>query len=478
MILAAGLVAAALVTAAPARADNVALRTDETSSDFLDRGAVGRLVPGRGPTFSREEALDALEDVLGTSCPCRYTIYLTLPRWGERPYNGLYRIAISGPGYPPGTMLVSDRTRIPGLVSIYDVEPTIEALEKGEKPPLTAQRVGDVGARLEALETRLDEAHRTRTAAALVVAAAVALFTAYAVMRRSVFFGRAALLAIPAGLAAALALSAMEASTPRTAVLGVALAAAVGGPLLAAVTADRRAFAVALLTIFPIYLVVLSISTETSSLAALGARPENGGRFYGFQNQLETMLLVPALLGAALAGLTLYVPVALLALVTVGASFAGADGGGLLVFTTGFLFLWLRLRRVPLTARNLALAGAGVVVIGVALVGLDAALGGSSHVTRSLSGGPFEVLGDLAHRVRLTLGGLVSSFHAALIVAVSLPTLVWLALRKPRYAVLDALLVALAVSLLVNDSPRDIAGWGALSAVALRFWCEAASPVE
>ena len=473
-----GLVASALVTAAPARAGHVALRIDETSSDFIDRGAVGRLVPGRGPTFSREEALDAVEDVLGTSCPCRYTVYLTLPRWGERPYNGLYRIAVSGPGYPPGSMLVSDRTRIPGLVSIYDIEPTIEALDRGEEPPVTARRVGDVGARLEALEQRIDEVHRTRTSAGLALAAVVVLFTTYAVMRRSAFFGQAALLAIPAGLAAALALSALEVTTPRWAVLGVTLASVGGGALLAAATADRRALAVALLAIFPVYLLVLSVSTETSSLAAIGARPENGGRFYGFQNQLETMLLVPGLLGAALAGLTLYIPVALLTLVTVGASFAGADGGGLVVFTAGFLFLWLRLRDVPLTARNLVLAGAAVVAIGVVLVGLDAALGGSSHVTRSLSGGPLEVLGDLAHRIRLTLGGLVSSLHAALIVAVSLPTLVWLALRRPRYVVLDALLVALAVSFVVNDSPRDIAGWGALSAVALRFWFEAARPVE
>jgi hypothetical protein len=31
-------------------------------------------------------------------------------------------------------------------------------------------------------------------------------------------------------------------------------------------------------------------------------------------------------------------------------------------------------------------------------------------------------------------------------------------------------LVAIAVSLLVNDSPRDVAGIGALSCAALRIW--------
>jgi hypothetical protein len=36
--------------------------------------------------------------------------------------------------------------------------------------------------------------------------------------------------------------------------------------------------------------------------------------------------------------------------------------------------------------------------------------------------------------------------------------------------VLDALLVALAVSLVVNDTPTDVAGWGVLSALVLWAW--------
>ena len=46
------------------------------------------------------------------------------------------------------------------------------------------------------------------------------------------------------------------------------------------------------------------------------------------------------------------------------------------------------------------------------------------------------------------------------------------ALRRPRYATVDAVLVALAVSLLVNDSPRDVASYGALSCAALRVWLD------
>jgi hypothetical protein len=66
-----------------------------------------------------------------------------------------------------------------------------------------------------------------------------------------------------------------------------------------------------------------------------------------------------------------------------------------------------------------------------------------------------------------------SSLHAAIIIPVSLTALGWIALRRPRYATVDAALVAIAVSLLVNDSPRDVAAWGALSCAALRFWKDA-----
>jgi hypothetical protein len=42
-----------------------------------------------------------------------------------------------------------------------------------------------------------------------------------------------------------------------------------------------------------------------------------------------------------------------------------------------------------------------------------------------------------------------------------------LASLRPRRPLLDAYLVALAVSLLVNDTPTDVMGWGGLAAVGL-----------
>ena len=54
-----------------------------------------------------------------------------------------------------------------------------------------------------------------------------------------------------------------------------------------------------------------------------------------------------------------------------------------------------------------------------------------------------------------------------LVVLISLAGLAWVALRKPRDAVLDAFLAGLAVSLLVNDTPGDVLGMGAAAALVL-----------
>ena len=72
------------------------------------------------------------------------------------------------------------------------------------------------------------------------------------------------------------------------------------------------------------YLLTLGLDPEAVALSPFG--PSQAGRFYGVSNLLETMLLVPALLGVALLG-RLGLAVAALALVAVGGSRFGADGG-------------------------------------------------------------------------------------------------------------------------------------------------------
>ena len=463
-ILAAGL----LVAAPPAHADHVEIAVGQPP----EGAAVGLLIAGKGKTVSPDAAQKVLDEVPAGQCPCPITIYLTLPRAEEHNVHR-YRIAIAGGGYHG--LLVSDRTRIPGLVSIYDIEPTVKALDDGDEPPLTSREEPDPESRLRELDARLTEAHDSRGPASYVVFGLGALFALLTLVLGSPFWGRAALLVGPLALGAALALSALEIARPRTVGLALLGIVALGAPAIAAVTRRGVLLAAALLSIFAVYLVVLATSQETSSLAAFGPHPDGGVRFYGISNQVETLLLVPGLLGAALLGPALVPIVGAFVLVVIGVSGLGADGGGVLVFGAGFLFLWLRLRQIALTARNLALAGGAVVALGLVLVGLDAALGGSSHVSRTLGDGPGDLAGELAHRWRVSLDGFVATWHATVIISASLAVLAWIALRRPRSAVVDAVLVALAVSLIVNDSPRDVAAYGAISCAALRFWFDASS---
>lgn len=218
------------------------------------------------------------------------------------------------------------------------------------------------------------------------------------------------------------------------------------------------------------YAVFLGVSPSTVSLAALGPHPEGGGRFFGLTNQVETLLLGPTLALGALVELPLLVVVALASLVVVGWSRLGADGGGLIVYAAGFATLALLGFRGRVTVARAALAAAAVIALGLALVGLDALTGGSSHVTHAVGGGPGRVLSDLGHRLHLSWRGIVNKSDHLVIAVVSLVTLVVLAFLRPRSRTLDALLVGLAVSLAVNDSGFDILRFGALVAIAVFTW--------
>src|SRR5438309_1666149 len=164
-------------------------------------------------------------------------------------------------------------------------------------------------------------------------------------------------------------LIALAVFAPRRAVSGAA-AAVVASVLLSAVGSTSLTL-LGLLTLlgslvpwralwlyFLAYFAVLVVSPATQSLALLGPHPWGGGRFYGISNEIETLLLAPALvLGLAAAPLVL---------LTIGWSRAGADGGGLLVYLAAYA------RLVP--RPRLALAGA--IGLAVLLVSADAATGG------------------------------------------------------------------------------------------------------
>ena len=445
--------------------------------------AHGLLVPGQGATVTRRGALASLvrgkmeNSLVGgvpggkplispATRPARITFYVALPPPGRHHNVVRYPIAVVGPGYRG--LLVSSSTRLAGLVSVADVAPSLRALDRGERPKIRARPSNHPLAQLARLDRRLNDAHDARVPAMSVLAALMASFGLLALFTRSPLIGRAAFLVAPASAAIAVLLSAAAVTTPWVAVLLLALTVVVAALGAAALLRPRVPLALGLGALFAFLFAVMWARPEWNTLAVIGPHPDGGGRFYGLTNQVETLLLSPALVLGALAGLRALPVVALVVAAGVAASRIGADGGGLVVYLAGFLVLGLRVGRVP----ALRAAAATAVAAGAALllVGIDAATGGSSHVTDAVGGGPGSLVGDLAHRIHLSAASVGSTWNNALLFGASVAVLVWLALRRPRLPVLDALLAALAVSLVVNDTPTDVAGWGVLSALVLWAW--------
>jgi len=429
---------AALVAVAPAAAA-VRIVPPFDPADYADRAAVGLLVPGAGPEVTREGALAALlrgrleHDLLGgvpggdalleLGAAGGPEILVSLPPEGRTENDRRYPIALLG----ATGVLTSDSTRIDGLVSITDV-----ALGR-----LRAEPSGDAVATLEQLDNRIDRNDWLRLPLTILVAVVV---LALAVVRPGLAL-RAILVALAANLLFApwLALAAVAAVVLLP--LGPACAAALAA-----------------------YLVSLGLDAETVALSPLG--PSQSGRFYGINNLLETLLLVPAFAGAALLGRA-GVAVAVLALVTVGGNRFGADGGGLLVLAAGYAVLALRVLEVRLTVRTLAATVAAVAAVSVAVVALDALTGGESHVSTAFSGGPGGLAADLGDRVELSVRRTLESPGALLVVVGGLAVIAGVIARAERTPVVDALIVALVVSIVVNDTPSDVIGLGAAAAVAL-----------
>jgi hypothetical protein len=409
---------------------------------YADQGAVGLLVPGAGATVTRESARNALltgeveSSYLGGSragvpklelgAPGSPDVFVVLPPPGESENDVRYPIAAVGDGFRG--VLTSDSTRIAGLVSIADVA-------NGD---LRFEEVDDPLETLRTLDRRIErnDSIRLPLTIALVVAAGIVTF-------------------LRPGLGPRVFLVALAANLWLAGWWLVAL-------LAAAMLLLPLGWACAL--ILTAYLLTAGLDPEAVALSPFG--PSQAGRFYGLSNLLGTMLLVPALLGAALLGRA-GVAVATLALVTVGGSRFGADGGGLLVLLAGYGALLLRLHGRRLTGRRALTVAAAAVAAGVLLVGLDAALGGSSHVTEAVGDGPGGLLGDLGDRIEIGFERTLASAGPIVAVLISLAALAVVITRRPRGPVTDALLAALVVSLLVNDTPTDVLGVGAAAAVVL-----------
>jgi hypothetical protein len=471
-----------LAIAAPAHAARVAVVvTDPFPLDrYAATGAVGLLVPGAGSTVSREGALAALvrgqvkSALLGgtpsgkvlirvASRPAPVTIYVSLPPPGPSHNVRRYPIAIVGGGYRG--VLVSSATRVDGLVSIADVAPTAVALATGG-PPRIASRAGDV-AGLRSLDRRLTDAHGARTLARAFVALSLLALFAAAALLRSREIARAGVLLAPLVLGAVLGLSALHEA--RLAVVLPALAVCVGVALLVARLGDRVG-AASVVCFLIAYVVALAVWPEVNSLAVLGPHPDGGGRYYGVTNEVETLLLAPTLVAAAVLGPAAALP----ALLLMGWSRAGADGGGLLVFAAAVAVLSLRRSGRRVSVRAVVLGAVAVVLAALVVVLADAVTGGSSHVVDAVRSGPPGWADEATHRWRVSWAGATASGAVVAQSLGGLAALVFFGLLRPRVPVVDAFLVAVAVSLVVNDTPQDVLSFGALACGSLLVWARLA----
>jgi hypothetical protein len=491
-IVALGLVLAA-VAAGSARAgpgESVAVIVLPASAPVFTSPAAahGLLVAGEGARVSRRGALASLvRGEMGNAVvdsgipggrvkislaarPARITFYLALPPPGMHHNVVRYPIAAVGPGYRG--LLTSSDTHLTGLIAISDVAPSVLALRRGDRPSIRSTPSAAPLAYLHRFDRRLTHAHDSRTGGVLVLVGLIVGLGLLALATGSRALGRAAFLAAPSCLVVSLLLSAFGVTslTEIVVVLAAGSAAlALGG---GAVLRPRPPLALGLAALFAFVFTVLWAEPSWNSLAALGARPDGGGRFYGVNNQIATLLLSPAFVLGAVVERRLLLPVALVVSAGVGASSVGANGGALVSYLVGFIVLALLLSEARPSTVRVAAAIAVAAIAAFALVGIDAALGGSSHVTHAVGGGPGSLAGHFGHRLHLTAAAIGSTWNSALLFSLSTLGLAYLAVRRPRFAVLDTLLVALVVLVLVSDTPTEITGLGVLSAIVLRVWLE------
>jgi hypothetical protein len=461
---------------------------------LADRGAVGLLVPANGPTTSGQQARAALVrgelrnalldggvpsgpplvsfEIAAESPRAGPAIVLGLPSGSKQSNDRRYPIAVLGRGFHG--LLTSSSSRLPGVVSVADVAPTA----RGEKGRLGWTPERDPTQRLLSLDRLIDAKKEARLVSSLLVAALAAALT--------LFFPRAALLAYGTALTANLALGATETAT--TWIVLLVIAAAVGASVpLAVILRSWTAVGFVLAAVLALYLVAFAVDAAWVAYSPWG--PGQAGRFYGVTNLLETMLLVPALAAAALLarrfGALGFGAVALLAFVTIAGSRFGADGGGAVVLTAGYGLLAALL--VGLRGRALAVALGAAVLVAGGLVALDAATGGSSHVTRALGGGTADLASRFGDRLLISWRHITLGPGPAIAFFLSLTALVALVVRLlasdaplSQRALPLAFAAAIAVSLVVNDAPSDVAvaglvGYLVCEAVMLRDRCAVAS---
>jgi hypothetical protein len=447
--------------------------SDATFAELAQRGAVGLLRPGYGPTTNRRRALAEL--VRGAEVnarlggvpkgkplitpnksavfpSCKTCIVVQLPPRGRPTSNDrLYRIAVVGNGFHG--LLSSPTTHIPGLVSIVDIEPT----DMPGHPTTTlswtpsANAVGE----LSRLGNAIGANNRLKFPALLILAG---VLLALALLRL-----RAAVTAVPAALLVNLVLGMGQVSNE------VALCAAVlvGTVLLAFALSRLCRSESALLVLYggvvALYAFVMVRRPEWQAVNPFG--PTQNSRFWGIGNQVETLLLAPLLAGAFLArrrfGIMGFVLFGAFGLFVMTDNRLGADGGGAIALGIALAVLGMRLFRLGLRGFVGLLASAAFAVLWIVSRGL--AERGPNHLRSAFSDHGAGLLASLESRVPLSYLPALHAWELVVPLLLVLAVSFWLAWRVARERstrdVLLAFGVAIVTSLLVNDSAAyELAG--------------------
>jgi hypothetical protein len=390
-------------------------------------------------------------------------------------------IGIAGGGFAPGGELTSDGTRLDGLVLSTDVAPTVLERFGVEVPgavsgsPIRAEGEADP-AELAALEERMRVIGPRR---ATVIGASLLAWIALTGLAAALGGRRAARIALPLAALAVVYVPAVLLATAaiEPGELAEALIVGIGCPLLAAatlaLTRTYAAFAFACAVTVLAYAIDVIVGSPLTALSLIGSNPGRGVRFFGIGNELEATVaaLIPLGVGAGLtaagvesrrAAAGAFMVAALAGVLVFAPGRFGADVGAAIVLPIGAaVAAWSVLGG---GRRWLLVALAAVPLAFAALIGIDLALGGDAHLSRSvLEAGGLNELGEVVERrVRLSAdsfsdNALKPSFLACLAliatgVALRHRIADWLEGRPAALAGLLGAIVATVAGTLANDS--------------------------
>ena len=458
---------------------------DATFEQLAERGAVGLMRPGYGPTTNRRRALAELVrgtetnarlggvpkgrplinvNRVGVFNNCKDCIVLQLPPRGAPVANDrLYRVAVISPGFHG--LLTSPTTHIRGLVSIVDIEPT--DYPKGHPTTtLSSTPSSDPIVQLHSLNRTIGANNRLKFPAMLILAGVLLALALLGL--------RAAVTAVPAALLVNLALGIGQFSNE------VFLCAAMSaGTVLLAVALERLCRKEsALLALYggvvALYAFVMVARPEWQAVNPLG--PTQNSRFWGIGNQVETLLLAPLLAGAFLArrrfGIVGFLVFGLFGLTVMTDNRLGADGGGAIALGIALAVLGARLFKLGAKGFVGLLASAAFAVLWIVTQGL--AQRGPNHLRSAFQDHGAGLLSSLESRVPLSYLPAMHAWQIVLPLLFVLAASFWLAWRGARQQstrdVLLAFGVAIVTSLLVNDSAAyELAGGIAVVGAIARF---------